>query len=72
MYRLQISLGHREHGLRLSARDDGIGGVGRSGPGLTGLADRVHALAGSTQLIGPPGHGTNLRVNLPTGPGQPD
>ena len=43
---VEISLGHRGHGLRLSVRDDGIGGADRSGPGLTGLADRIRALAG--------------------------
>jgi signal transduction histidine kinase len=69
---VEISLGHRERGLDLSVRDDGIGGADRSGPGLTGPADRVHALAGTMQLISPRGHGTHLRVGVPTGPGQPD
>ena len=69
---VDISLAHRGHALDLSVRDDGIGGADGSGPGLTGLADRVHALAGTMQLISPPGHGTHLRISLPTGPGQPD
>jgi signal transduction histidine kinase len=69
---VDISLAHRGHALDLSVRDDGIGGADRSGPGLTGLADRVHALAGTMQLVSPPGHGTHLRISLPTGPGQPD
>jgi signal transduction histidine kinase len=69
---VEISLGHREHALDLSVRDDGIGGADGSGPGLTGLADRVRALAGTMQLVSPPGHGTHLRISLPTGPGQPD
>ena len=69
---VDIWVGHREHALDLSVRDDGIGGADGSGPGLTGLADRVHALAGTMQLISPPGHGTHLRISLPTGPGQPD
>jgi signal transduction histidine kinase len=67
---VEISLGHRGHVLELSVRDDGIGGADTSGPGLTGLADRVHALAGTMQLASPPGHGTHLRVSLPTSPGQ--
>ena len=66
---VDISVGHRGHALGLSVRDDGVGG---SGPGLTGLADRVHALAGTMQLVSPPGHGTHLRISLPTGPGPPD
>jgi signal transduction histidine kinase len=69
---VEISVGHRGHTLDLSVRDDGIGGADGSGPGLTGLADRVHALAGTMQLISPSGHGTHLRITLPTGPGQPD
>jgi hypothetical protein len=62
-----ISVEQRGHALDLSVRDDGIGGADRSGPGLTGLADRVHALAGTMQLVSPPGHGTHLRISLPTG-----
>jgi signal transduction histidine kinase len=69
---VEISLGHRRNALDLSVRDDGIGGADGTGPGLTGLADRVHTLAGTMQLISPPGRGTHLRVSLPTGPGQPD
>jgi signal transduction histidine kinase len=69
---VDISVGHRGHALDLSVCDDGVGGADGSGPGLTGLADRVHALAGTMQLTSPPGHGTHLRVTLPTGPGTAD
>jgi signal transduction histidine kinase len=69
---VDISVGHRGHALDLSVRDDGSGGADGSGPGLTGLADRVHALAGTMQLVSPRGGGTRLRVRLPTGPGQLD
>jgi signal transduction histidine kinase len=69
---VEISLEHRRQALDLSMRDDGIGGADGSGAGLTGLADRVHALAGTMQLVSPPGHGTHLHISLPTGPGQPD
>ena len=64
---VDISVGHRGHALDLSVRDDGVGGADASGPGLTGLADRVDALAGTMQLVSPPGHGTHLRISLPTG-----
>jgi signal transduction histidine kinase len=69
---VDISVGHRGHALELSVCDDGIGGADRSGLGLTGLADRVHALAGSMQLVSPLNDGTRLRVWLPIGPGQLD
>ena len=69
---VDISVGHRGHALDVSVRDDGTGGADGRGPGLTGLADRVHALAGTLQLVSPPGHGTHLRISLPTGPGPPD
>jgi signal transduction histidine kinase len=69
---VDISIGHHGHALDLSVRDDGIGGADGSGPGLTGLADRVRALAGTMHLVSPRGGGTRLRVRLPTGPGQLD
>jgi signal transduction histidine kinase len=69
---VDISVGHHGHALDLSVRDDGIGGADGSGPGLTGLADRVHALAGTMRLVSPRGGGTHLRVRLPIGPGPLD
>lgn len=53
--------------LRLSVRDDGIGGAdpGR-GSGLNGIRDRVAALSGSFELRSPVGDGTLVRVLLPT------
>jgi signal transduction histidine kinase len=52
--------------LRLSIRDDGIGGVdpGR-GSGLVGLQDRVEALGGTIAIDSTPGNGTSLVVMLP-------
>jgi signal transduction histidine kinase len=69
---VDISVGRHGHALDLSVRDDGIGGADGSGPGLTGLADRVHALAGTMRLVSPRGGGTHLRVRLPIGPGPQD
>jgi signal transduction histidine kinase len=52
--------------LRLSVRDDGIGGADPAkGSGLTGLTDRVEALGGTITVHSPPGEGTALHVWLP-------
>jgi PAS domain S-box-containing protein len=48
--------------------DDGIGGA-RPGPetsGLIGLSDRIGALGGTLDIIGPPSGGTVLRAAVPT------
>jgi signal transduction histidine kinase len=52
--------------LRLSVRDDGVGGAdfGR-GSGLVGLKDRVEALGGRIAVDSAPEAGTTLRVELP-------
>jgi signal transduction histidine kinase len=55
--------------LTLWIHDDGIGGADPSrGSGITGLQDRVEALGGTISILSPPGHGTTLHVQLPTGP----
>jgi signal transduction histidine kinase len=52
--------------LRVSIRDDGIGGADRArGSGLVGLNDRVEALGGHIQIISPTGNGTALHVTIP-------
>jgi signal transduction histidine kinase len=52
--------------LRLTVRDDGIGGADpANGSGLTGLTDRVEALGGTITMHSPPGEGTTLQVRLP-------
>jgi signal transduction histidine kinase len=54
--------------LRLSIRDDGVGGAEpRNGSGLVGLRDRVEALGGSIEITSPPGQGTHVVVRLPLG-----
>ena len=52
--------------MRLAVRDDGIGGarVG-AGSGLTGLADRVHAVDGTLDVSSPDGGPTLIVVDLP-------
>jgi signal transduction histidine kinase len=52
--------------LRLSIRDDGIGGAdAANGSGLTGLRDRVEALDGAMAISSQPGNGTSLLVTIP-------
>jgi signal transduction histidine kinase len=52
--------------LRLTVRDDGIGGADpANGSGLTGLTDRVEALGGTITVHSPPGEGTTVQVWLP-------
>jgi signal transduction histidine kinase len=52
--------------LRLSVRDDGVGGAapGR-GSGLVGLTDRVQAIGGTMTIHSPAGQGTTLQIDLP-------
>jgi signal transduction histidine kinase len=52
--------------LRLSIRDDGIGGAdAANGSGLVGLVDRVEALGGKMTISSQPGNGTSLHVEIP-------
>ena len=52
--------------LRISVRDDGIGGADlTAGAGLVGLKDRVEALGGRIALDSPRGAGTTLSAELP-------
>jgi signal transduction histidine kinase len=52
--------------LRLSIRDDGIGGADiAKGSGLIGLIDRVEALGGTIAISSPAGKGTSLLVKIP-------
>jgi signal transduction histidine kinase len=52
--------------VRLSIRDDGVGGaaVGR-GSGLVGLRDRVEAVGGTMEIVSPAGRGTSMLVEIP-------
>jgi signal transduction histidine kinase len=52
--------------LRLSIRDDGIGGADPTkGSGIIGLRDRVEALGGEMVISSPPASGTSILVELP-------
>jgi signal transduction histidine kinase len=59
----------QDGGVRISIRDDGVGGAAPSrGSGLLGLKDRVEALGGTIALDSASGNGTALQVAIP-GPG---
>ena len=62
-----IDVSVEAHGdlLDLSVQDEG---ADPRGPGLTGLGERVSALAGTMQLLSPRGRGTHLRIRLPIRP----
>jgi signal transduction histidine kinase len=72
--RITILLAFENERLRLTVRDDGIGGAdsGR-GSGLVGLRDRVEALGGTLAIDSVSGAGTSLSATLPVGddPGDP-
>jgi signal transduction histidine kinase len=52
--------------VRLSIRDDGVGGADPArGSGLLGLKDRVQAIGGMLEVASPVGRGTSLRVTIP-------
>jgi signal transduction histidine kinase len=52
--------------LHIEVADDGCGGAVMGG-GLRGIADRVTSVGGRFELDSPPGHGTRVRVEVPTG-----
>jgi signal transduction histidine kinase len=68
--RVWVSLGIEDDVLRLSIRDDGVGGADpRRGSGLTGLRDRIEALGGRIRIESQTGSGTLIEVEIPiTGP----
>ena len=65
---IAVLLAFENERLRLSIRDDGIGGAdpGR-GSGLTGLRDRVEALGGTLTIESGSGAGTSVTATLPAG-----
>jgi signal transduction histidine kinase len=64
--KVEVELEVREHVLRVTVRDDGVGGAdpGR-GSGLLGLKDRVEALGGTLAVASGRKLGTSLIVELP-------
>ena len=54
-----------EGSLRVSVRDDGVGGARLDGSGFVGLADRLEALDGRLHLESPAGGGTLVAAEIP-------
>ena len=62
---VDIEASAQDSSLRLSIRDDGVGGAEPAhGSGLIGLRDRVEALGGLIEITSPPGHGTQVVVQF--------
>jgi signal transduction histidine kinase len=64
--RATVTIDASDGRLRLAVGDDGVGGarVG-AGTGLTGLADRVHAVDGNLTVSSPEGGPTAIVIDLP-------
>jgi signal transduction histidine kinase len=66
-----VAVSERDGDLRLSVRDDGVGGADpQGGSGLIGLHDRVEALGGTIEVESPRGGGTSVVVTLPAADGR--
>jgi signal transduction histidine kinase len=64
---VQVSAEADGPNLRLSIRDDGIGGAdSHKGSGLIGLIDRVEALGGELRISSVAGSGTELLAMIPS------
>jgi signal transduction histidine kinase len=64
--RANVAVEERDSMLRVSIRDDGVGGADPArGSGLTGLRDRVEALGGRIDVSSKSGQGTLIVVELP-------
>jgi two-component system sensor histidine kinase DesK len=56
----------REHAsVGMTVSDDGRGGLGSEGNGLSGMRERVRALGGNLSIESPRGQGTRLSVTAP-------
>ncbi len=66
---VEVSAKHRDGWLELTVSDDGRGGADLlGGSGLTGLVDRVEAIAGTIHIDSRAGLGTSIYVKLPVKP----
>lgn len=52
-------------GVVLRVADDGRGGVGAEGHGLTGMRERLRTVGGAVEIDSPPGAGTRLSLLVP-------
>jgi signal transduction histidine kinase len=62
----RVSISRQNGAAIVEVTDDGIGGADPTrGSGLRGLVDRVEALAGRLEVESVPGHGTQIRAEIP-------
>ena len=65
--RARVRVEERDGQLDVAVDDDGVGGADPgAGSGLQGLRDRLAALNGTLEIDSRPGHGTQLRAQLPS------
>src|SRR6266478_71060 len=70
--RIRIEIDQEQDCLRCLIGDDGLGFevescVRRGGLGLRGMRERLSALGGSLHIVSAPGHGAEIRIQLPLG-----
>jgi signal transduction histidine kinase len=70
--RIRIEIDRDPDGLRCLIGDDGAGFevdacVRNGGLGLRGMRERLSALGGSLHIVSAPGHGAQIRFQLPVG-----
>jgi signal transduction histidine kinase len=70
--RIRIEIDQDQDRLRCLIGDDGVGfevdsSVRRGGLGLRGMRERLSALGGSLHIVSAPGHGAEIRFQLPVG-----
>ncbi len=53
----------------MQIRDDGRGGLGREGNGLTGMRERLREVSGTLEIDSPAGAGTTLTIRVPVDAG---
>lgn len=63
---VQVDLAHTDSTIRLTVRDNGIGGADPvHGSGLIGIRDRIEALDGTMHVTSPTGKGTFVLATIP-------
>ena len=63
--RVEVELVEAADEWQLSISDDGRGGIGHHGNGLTGMDERLRALGGSVEIGSTPGAGTRVLLRVP-------
>ncbi|HEY3519881.1 MAG TPA: sensor histidine kinase [Rhodanobacteraceae bacterium] len=63
--RAQVEFTCEGNRLCMRVRDDGRGGIGVQGNGLTGMRERIEAMGGTLEIHSERRHGTELEIALP-------